>query len=255
MPTTHETRARARETKFVADVDRAEAIADWMRARLDPDAHGQGPHGDEYTTSTLYFETEAFDVYHRRASYGRSKYRIRRYGSMDAVFLERKFRTERLLAKRRTLVPLDEIQKLGCAASNPHWDGHWFHRRIRLRRLEPIVQLSYTRIARVGQSPTGPIRVTVDTGLRILPLPDLAFLPGCGLPFLEQSCIVEVKYQVAPPALFKELAAAFRLDVQKISKFRTGLRALDYPLQREPDEQVPHAAGSAETDPAGRYAD
>jgi len=255
LTTTHETRTRARETKFVTEVGRAPAIAAWIRERLGADIHGAGPHGDQYATSTLYFETDAFDVYHRRGSYGRSKYRIRRYGTMDDVFLERKFRTSRLLAKRRTLVPLADIQKLGCASSNPHWDGHWFHRRVRLRGLKPLVQLSYTRIARSGTSDTGPVRVTIDTNLRILPMPDLAFLSGCGQPFLEDCCIVEMKYQVAAPALFKALAETFRLDVQKISKFRAGLRALDYPLETDPDEQVPHPALTAEADPAGRYAD
>ena len=66
------------------------ALREWARAHLAPDHFGSGPHGDGYTTTSLYFETPGFDVYHRRGSYGRSKFRIRRYGEADIVFLERK---------------------------------------------------------------------------------------------------------------------------------------------------------------------
>jgi hypothetical protein len=93
-----ETRVYAREIKFVIDTSLASEIQQWMRANLEPDENGTGPFGDEYATSSLYFETPKFDVFHRRGSYGRSKYRIRRYGLADSMFLERKFRTDRLLA-------------------------------------------------------------------------------------------------------------------------------------------------------------
>lgn len=258
---TRETRHRARETKFVADVSLYEPLVAWARERLGPDGHGAGDHQDEYSTTTLYFETKAFDVYHRRGSYGRSKYRIRRYGDSPTVFLERKFRTERLLAKRRTTVPLEILPELQDAAMEPGWVGHWFHQRLHLRRLHPLMQLSYDRVARVSAGANGPMRLTIDRNFRALPLADFAFMPPIGLSFLEQACIIEVKYQVALPALFKELAAAFGLNVQKVSKFRAAVRSLDYPLELEPDEQVPHALGLDDmdrldaADTAGAYAD
>src|SRR4051812_14297537 len=85
-PNTRETRNHSREIKFLLDVPTARAVRDWERAHLQPDFHGGGPFGDEYDTSTLYFDTEELDVYHRRRSYGRSKYRVRRYGASDVVF-------------------------------------------------------------------------------------------------------------------------------------------------------------------------
>jgi len=253
--TTREARKRAREIKFVVEVAKYPDLVEWARRRLSADEHGTGAHGDEYQTSTLYFETRAFDVYRRRGSYGLSKYRIRRYGSSDTVFLERKFRTERLLVKRRTTVALDAISNLADATPDQSWSGFWFHRRVQLRHLDPLVQLSYDRVARISRSSHGPVRLTIDRNLRALPLPDFAFLPPVGLSFLEQACIVEVKYQVELPSLFRELAETFCLDVQKISKFRAALRALDYPLPRDPDEQVPHPLLMADPDPAGTYAD
>src|SRR5207253_742259 len=107
-----ETRDHAREIKFLVDSSVAPQVQEWMRANLGPDANGEGPFNDQYATSSLYFESDTFDVFHRRGSYGRSKYRIRRYGLSDVMFLERKFRTDRLLAKRRTIVLVTDFECL-----------------------------------------------------------------------------------------------------------------------------------------------
>jgi len=230
-----ETRDWARELKFLVDERQAPALLEWARARLGPDHFGSGPHGDHYTTTSLYFETPAFDVYHRRGSYGRSKFRIRRYGEADIVFLERKFRTSRLLAKRRTTVPLREMDNLEAPEPARGWPGYWFHRRVLLRRLNPLIQMSYDRTARVGTSPTGTMRMTVDTNLRVLPMPDRAFIPNVGFPLIEGHCIVELKFRAHVPALFKELVETFNLTPSPVSKYRIGLGVLDYaPLNAEP---------------------
>ena len=235
--TTSETRQAAREIKFVADLSMRPRIVDWARAHLDPDGHGAGIHADAYTTSTLYFETAQFDVYRRRGSYGLSKYRVRRYGLDDPIFLERKFRTGRLLAKRRTLVPIGDLERLAADRPDRAWEGYWFHRRLVLRRLRPLMQLSYDRIARVGTSSTGPVRMTIDANLAALPMPDRAFLPGVGMPFLQGLCIIEVKYRASLPSVFKQLVESLGLEARNLSKFRAGLQALDYPLPQAPDDQ------------------
>jgi VTC domain len=222
-----ETRDFARELKFLIDGRQAPALREWARASLARDGFGSGPHGDEYTTTSLYFETPGFDVYHRRGSYGRSKFRIRRYGSADVVFLERKFRTSRLLAKRRTTVPILEMEHLAGSTPVASWAGYWFHRRVLLRRLDPLVQMSYDRTARVGMAVAGPMRMTIDTNLRVLPMPDRAFIPGVGFPLIEGKCIVELKYRAEIPVLFKELVETFKLAPSPVSKYRIGLGALD----------------------------
>ena len=230
-----ETRDFARELKFLIDEGQGPALREWARARLARDHFGSGPHGDDYTTTSLYFETPGFDVYHRRGSYGRSKFRIRRYGEADVVFLERKFRTSRLLAKRRTTVPILEMENLAAAKPRADWCGYWFHRRVLLRRLNPLIQMSYDRTARVGMASAGPMRMTIDTNLRVLPMPDRAFIPGVGFPLIQGKCIVELKYRVAMPVLFKELVETFKLAPSPVSKYRIGLGALDYaPLTVEP---------------------
>jgi hypothetical protein len=207
----------------------------WARSALEPDPSGVGPCGDQYATTSLYYETPGFDVFHQKESYGRAKYRIRRYGLDQYIFLERKFRTDRLLAKRRTSVPLEGLERLGEPTADPGWPGFWFHRRVLTRGLKPLVQVSYDRTARLGSAPTGPIRLTIDTNLRVLPLPDRAFLPGTGLPLVEGKCILELKYVQDLPALFKQLIERYAISAGRVSKYRLGLGALDYSPSLRPD--------------------
>src|SRR4029079_14035470 len=89
------------EIKFLVTEATGLRIREWVCERLDADPHGTGPFGDEYRVSTLYLDPPARDVFHRRGSYGRSKFRVRRYGEETRVFLERKLRTGARLAKRR----------------------------------------------------------------------------------------------------------------------------------------------------------
>src|SRR5262245_30163142 len=237
-----ETRDWAREVKFLVDRKLQTDVLGWMRSNLSADEHGAGDFGDEYKTTSLYFETTSFDVYHRHASYGRSKFRIRRYGMLDFIFLERKFRTDRLLAKRRTTVPVTDLERLAANEPDPTWKGYWFHRRILIRGLQPKIQMSYHRVARVTQTATGLLRVTFDTNLRVLPMPDRAFIPGVGLPLLEDKCIIEVKYRVELPPMIKLMAETFGLEIQPVSKYRLGLGALDYAPKTkddEPEEEQP----------------
>ena len=65
-----------------------------------------------------------------------------------------------------------------------------------------------------------------DFDLRVLPLPDGAFLPGVGLPLLPGHNIIEVKYCVELPAIFREVISRFALKTQPVSKYRSGLALL-----------------------------
>jgi len=221
-----ETRAHAREIKFAVEAARAPEVQQWMRAHLEPDPHGSGPDHDQLMTSSLYFETAAFDVFHRRGSYGKSKYRVRRYGTSPIMFLERKFRTDRVLIKRRTSAALADFDRIDGGTPDPSWYGYWFHRRLIARRLRPLVQVAYVRTARLGHSPHGKVRMTLDFDLRVLPLPDRAFLPGTGLPLLEEQNIIEIKYSVEMPPLFRQMIDRFGLTSRAVSKYRAGLHLL-----------------------------
>lgn len=234
-----ETRDFARETKFLVDAAIVEDVKAWARESLGRDPHGSGEYGDEYATTSLYFDTPAFDVYRRNSSHARGKFRIRRYGRLDFIFLERKMRTDRLLAKRRTTVPLDALQRIGEPEADPTWPGYWFHRRILIRGLRPLVQISYDRTARLSIVNGDPVRFTIDTNLRVLPMPDRAFLPGTGFPLIESLAIVEMKYRRELPAVLRHAVERFRLKPSAISKYRLGFNALGYvaPVENPPAEE------------------
>jgi hypothetical protein len=228
MVETHH-RAGACEIKFVVDAALAERIRAWARHHLEPDPHGGGPASDEYQTASLYFDTAGFDVFHRRGSFGRAKYRIRHYGggegAGDTLFLERKLRRPNLLVKRRTRIPAGDLTLLDDPAAGD-WPGRWMHRRIVARRLLPMCQVSYSRMARGIDTPTGPARLTIDESLSALPIGEIQFRPGPGLPFLEGQRILELKFRSALPAIFKRLIEEMALAPVTASKYRLGMTAI-----------------------------
>jgi hypothetical protein len=223
-----ENRQFASELKFVVGRPLADQIRAWARARLQPDPNAGGDSNDVYQISSLYFDTEQYDVFHRKGSFGRSKYRIRRYGPSQFAFLERKLKTRGLVSKRRSLVSVDELNRL-AADLNGAWPGSWYHRRLLARRLRPVCQISYNRTARVAKNEHGIIRLTVDENVRAVPIQGLGFNGHeAGTPLVGDPIIVELKYVIDLPALFKQLVEEFALNPQPISKYRLAVVALGF---------------------------
>jgi hypothetical protein len=223
-----ENREFASEIKFQVPACAGEQVLDWAATRLlpDPNASADGQSGG-YLITSLYFDTEEFDVYHRRGSFGRSKYRIRRYGSSKVVFLERKLKTRGLVSKRRASVSVEELSRLHSPEADAGWEGFWYHQRLLARSLQPICQISYQRIARVAMTPFGAIRLTVDRAIRTVPLTSVGFNDaGEGTLLSEDEAIVELKFRMGIPVLFKELIENFALSPKRISKYRLAAAAL-----------------------------
>ena len=224
---THESRTCAWEIKFLVTPALAEQIHSWARAHLMPDPNAQGAHGDNYRITSLYFDTEQLDVFHRRGSYGRGKYRVRRYGQSELGFLERKLRTRCQLTKRRSVVELGDLERLTWAEPQRDWTGCWFHRRLLARKLGPLCQVSYDRTARVAMTQYGPIRLTLDQDLRARPADSLCFTAPGGTPICANQVILELKFRYAMPTLFKSLVEEFALNQQTLSKYRLAVTALN----------------------------
>lgn len=225
-PHARETRPFASEVKFIVDAATGSAIREWVRARLEPDPHGAGAFNDEYRTTSLYLDTAAGDVFHRRRSFGRCKYRVRRYGDLPYVFLERKLRKPGILVKRRTTVGIDELSRLSADTADPSWIGDWFHRRVLLRQIDPVCQLSYSRIARFARTAEGPVRLTLDNDVRAAAVDEPAFLEADGDPVLDGRMILELKYRQHVPAIFKQLVEEFGIEPERVSKYRLGIATL-----------------------------
>jgi hypothetical protein len=256
-PHARETRPFANEVKFLVDEAAGAKVRAWARRHMEPDPHGTGEFGDEYHTTSLYFDTDTWDVFHRRGSYGRSKYRVRRYGDAPSVFLERKLRKPGFLVKRRTIVGLNTLDRLVAAERDPEWAGDWFRRRLVLRRIKPVCSVSYSRMARAAATPDGTARLTLDDDVRVLghvgihtgpwdyeepgisggaPLSSdardraprsRAIEADAGRPVLERQIILELKYRHQLPAIFKRLVEEFALAPQRASKYRLGITTLE----------------------------
>ena len=226
MVHTRETRGSACEIKFVVDAALAPRLREWARTHLKADPHGAGPFGDEYDTTSLYFDTADFDVLQRRGSYGRAKYRIRRYNDSDLVFLERKLRKKKMLVKRRTVEHLDALPSLALLTPRKGAPGEWFHNRLLLRKLEPVCQVAYHRTARVVMCDDGLARLTLDASLSATPVDSPQFTPAHGAPLMPDYVVLELKYRVYLPAIFRQLVEEFALEPATISKYRLAMSAL-----------------------------
>ena len=235
---TRESRAFAFEVKFVVDGRAAARIRDWARARLSPDPHAAGAWGDEYRTTSLYFDTPAQDVFRRRGSYGRMKYRVRRYGDSGEIFLERKLRNARMLNKRRTTIELVDLPRVALANADTGWAGAWFQRRVAVRSLAPALQVSYQRLARVAEGAYGPIRLTIDDDIRALPASGYGFRQARGERVLDGRQILELKYRFAMPAVFKHLVEEFSLSPLAMSKYRLSAAVLNGDAPQEDEVEA-----------------
>jgi hypothetical protein len=90
-------------------------------------------------------------------------------------------------------------------------------------------------------TPEGPIRLTVDRNLRCAAAEEIVF-PAAEpvLPLLAGQSIVELKYRVAVPAVFKGLIRRFGLEPVGVSKYRRAVVAYGLVNQTELDRPAGH---------------
>jgi hypothetical protein len=214
------------ERKFLVTEDQATRVAEWASLHLSPDPHAEAGAGGIYRVTSLYLDTDQLDVYHRRGSFGRAKYRLRRYNEAKDLFLERKCKVKGRVRKRRTLLEPEELAWLFAPIRPADWPGRWFARRIELRGLAPTSLVSYRRVARVGEDSYGPIRLTIDRDFLCGPAEGIHVpkLSG-GPPVFAGLGVVELKYRTAMPSLFKTLIAEQGLIPAKASKYRAAVQA------------------------------
>lgn len=224
-----EKRDFAYELKFLLPESVAGLVLAWAGKQLVADPNGNSSIRGCYRVNSLYFDTTELDVYHRKGSYGRCKYRVRRYGQESSIFLERKLKTRGQVGKRRTRIGDEELAFLAGGPENPGWDGFWFHRRLLARRLIPQCQIAYERAALIGMSNEGPIRLTVDRDARAFPTNNLNVADnGAWVSILSGHCILELKYRLAMPALFQTLVQELALNPQPVSKYRLSVQAFGW---------------------------
>lgn len=208
------------ETKFSVPAAAAAAVEAWVAERLARDPHSD-PVRNGYRITSVYFDTPAFDVFHRRPGFDVHKYRVRRYGTEPVAQLERKSKKDGRVWKHRAVAPLAALDR-----SADEWGVPWFAQELADLNLRPVCAVTYDRSAFVGAGPTGPVRVTFDRaavgrtadGVSLAPVAD-------GVSLLADEVVVELKYLASLPPLFKEAIEAHRLTQTGLSKYRRCARA------------------------------
>jgi hypothetical protein len=204
------------ELKFQLTVAEALDVESWARQHLNPD-----PHGEEgsYRITSVYCDTPRLDTFHRSPGYKRSKFRLRRYGEMPHVYLECKKRWGDRVKKKRAEVPESELSLL---AGEPalEWAGAWFQRRVSQRGLRPACRVTYTRTAFFGQTGETTIRLTLDRNLAGAPATGWEVPLADGEPLLQDGVLLEMKFNVHLPELFRSLLPRLPLHQGRVSKYR-----------------------------------
>jgi hypothetical protein len=234
--------APAFELKFLIDEAAAHAVEAWAGQHLVLDPHGDPTLSGAYLTTSLYFDTAKLDVFHRSSSHKRRKFRVRRYGAAPWTFLERKSKWGDRVEKRRTTLPDEELPLLAHPMSLITWAGHWFHRRLQMRRLGPACQISYVRTAFVGACPESPLRLTLDRRIFGAPTKAWQIVPSsAGKPLLTGQVILELKFRNALPAPFKGLVGDLRLNPGPVSKYRLCVETWGSTNPKAADHEATHA--------------
>jgi hypothetical protein len=216
----------AYELKFLLTEAQAREVEERVRGALVPDAHADPDLGGGYRTTSLYCDTPDLAVYYRVGQYKRRKHRLRRYGRDDGVYLERKTKWGDRVRKRRTAIAGAELGQLAHPMSAIDWPGHWFHRHLLRRQLVPVCRIAYERVALVGHSAEGPLRLTFDRRVRGVLTRDwcVEAFDG-GHPLLTDGVVCEFKYRGFVPALFKDVIGRMGLTPAPVSKYRAFVRA------------------------------
>lgn len=214
------------EIKFLLPTATAEAVIQRARQQMRLDPHCDPEMGEAYEVHGLYFDTSEFHVYHRVETHSVNKLRLRRYGRMSSVFLEHKAKVKGRVRKRRTSVSEGEIPILSSQRPSNEWTGAWFQKRMRLRRLRPMCEISYLRTAFIGGNGAEAYRLTLDRQLRCRPFSDWT-VRGVddGTFVLNDQMILELKFCDVMPAFFKGLLADLQLSPQRVSKYRMSVEA------------------------------
>lgn len=188
----------AYELKFALTEELHPTLLAWARTHLSQDSHA-APDGS-YQVSTLYFDTPEASMFHRAPGYRTTKYRIRRYGTEDLRYFERKRKRGSRVRKTRDLGP------------NP---PGWFEIERCAKGLEPALWVSYTRHAFVGD---GGLRLTMDRDLRAWPMGESDHVLELAGPL-----VLELKFHDALPTMFRSLVADHQLMPTAFSKYRVAM--------------------------------
>ncbi|AWM39887.1 VTC domain protein [Gemmata obscuriglobus] len=224
-PGATEEAATAYEVKFLLTEAEAAEVAARVHGRLALDPYADPAMGNAYLTTSVYTDTPNFDVFYRTDGYDRDKFRVRRYGAVGPVFVERKTKNGDKVRKHRARINPDDVSELVASELNGEWAGEWFHSQLLQLQLKPVCRIAYERVAYLGTADGGTVRLTFDRNVRGVLLSEWKLEPvGAVAPLLDR-VVCEFKFRNTMPALFKGIVADLKLTPTPVSKYRTFVRA------------------------------
>lgn len=215
----------AYEFKFLLDETQARQVENHLASSMTLDPNSAADRS--YHISTLYCDTPAFDVYHRRGRHRLSKFRIRRYGESNRVYLELKSKRKQEVRKRRTSIEIQRLNDLTQDCISDCLEALAYGRQLRRIDARPVVLIEYDRVAYFAPGPHGALRLTFDRQIRggasqswTLNRPPETF------DLLRDRVVCEFKFRGAMPSLFKTVVQEMNLAVCGVSKYRLCIQAL-----------------------------
>jgi len=215
----------AYEIKFLLDEAGAREVEERLSRSLRPDPYSDPAQGGMYRITSLACDNGAFGVFFRDEGMRNRKYRVRRYGDSDLVYLERKRSRQGKVRKRRCGAVIGDLEAVGSGRSEQA--GHaWFVREVAALEVAPVCRVTYLRRALFGDSAEGAVRVTFDRAIEGV-LSRGWEMEGGGEQrgLLAGKVVCEFKFHHAMPSMLKEVVAAMRLVPTGVSKYRACVRA------------------------------
>ena len=238
------------EMKFRVSAAQRATLMARLAPHLRPDANAGA--GAQYPVVSLYYDNRERDCYWEKARGfpSRRKLRVRVYGSRDGVvpataFIEIKHKCEGRGVKRRVQLPLEQALRVGEGlwpegSQVPEIDARVIrevHDMVLRRRFEPVLVMRYDRTAYAAVDPSGDLRMTFDSGVRVrfdelTPEPDDRRFDTNGGDQDDGGAVMEVKVTGCIPYWLTRTIAEAGCLMQSHSKYSAALERGD-PVLRE----------------------
>lgn len=216
----------AKEIKFSVTQHQAEAVLNWAASRMELDINSRSSDGS-YKISTLYLDTPSLDVYNKSKGYRISKYRVRRYGSSDLIFLEQKRKRGCQVTKKRVQANQELLCALASIEEIQFEPTKWFIDAAKRLNLGPATLVSYTRTAFNALVGGEALRLTLDREIVTRPCSDWKVEPvNQGLEVSPDRWVLEIKFPDLLPHFFQALLIEHKLVQAGFSKYRTSRAAI-----------------------------
>lgn len=229
--------ATAYEVKFLLTEDQVREVISRVSSHLTLDSFANPEMRNAYLTTSLYTDTPSFDVFYRTEGYNRDKFRVRRYGVGGPVFVERKTKNGDKVRKHRSKIDAKEVLDFAATALNGEWAGEWFHSQLLEKQLHPVCRISYERVAYLGTTEGGTVRLTFDRNIRgaVVSKWEVGVV-GEAAPLIPEHVVCEFKFRNTMPALFRCIVADLALTPTPVSKYRRFVQAAGLALPREVEQ-------------------